>query len=210
MFADFTQQLVETHMRFEQMQKGMEAISGSKALAAGEFEFVTEESNRLGLELMSTAEAYKQMSAAAMGTTLQGEQTRQVFSAVADASRVLGLSNEQVQGIFLALGQMISKGTVQAEELRGQLGERLPGAFQIAAKAMGVTTAELDKMLQEGKVMTEDFLPKFAQALENRFAKDVPASADRSRTRNGTRPAISPGRRPSKTGNSSPSWIWTM
>ncbi len=180
MFADFTQQLVETHMRFEQMQKGMEAISGSKALAAGEFEFVTEESNRLGLELMSTAEAYKQMSAAAMGTTLQGEQTRQVFSAVADASRVLGLSNEQVQGIFLALGQMISKGTVQAEELRGQLGERLPGAFQIAAKAMGVTTAELDKMLQEGKVMTEDFLPKFAQALENRFAKDVPASADQT------------------------------
>ena len=44
---------------------------------------------------------------------------------------------------MLALAQMASKGTVQAEELRGQLGERLPGAFKIAAAAMGVTQAEL-------------------------------------------------------------------
>ena len=47
---------------------------------------------------------------------------------------------------------MISKGKVQAEELRGQLGERLPSAFQLAAKAMGMTTAQLDKFMADGKL----------------------------------------------------------
>ena len=55
---------------------------------------------------------------------------------------------------------MISKGKVQAEELRGQLGERLPSAFQLAAKAMGMTTAQLDKFMADGKLTAEDLLPK--------------------------------------------------
>ena len=38
--------------------------------------------------------------------------------------------------------------TVQAEELRGQIGERLPGAFSTFAQAIGVSTAELDDMSQ--------------------------------------------------------------
>jgi len=59
----------------------------------------------------------------------------------------------------------MSKGQVMAEELRGQLGERLPGAFQVAARAMGVTTAELGKMLESGQVVATDFLPKFAAEL---------------------------------------------
>ncbi len=61
---------------------------------------------------------------------------------------------------------MISKGKVSAEELRGQLGERLPGAFQIAARASGVTTSQLDEMLQKGQVLSEEFLPLFAAQLE--------------------------------------------
>ena len=75
-----------------------------------------------------------------------------------------------MDGVFLALGQMISKGKVQAEELRGQLGERLPGAFDMAAKAMGVTTAKLDDMLKKGQVTAEEMLPKLAKVLHDDFA----------------------------------------
>jgi tape measure domain-containing protein len=74
-----------------------------------------------------------------------------------------------MDGVFLALGQMISKGKVQAEELRGQLGERLPGAFNLAARAMGVTTAQLDDMLKKGQVTAEDMLPKLAAVLKDEF-----------------------------------------
>jgi tape measure domain-containing protein len=91
----------------------------------------------------------------------------------------MGLRADQTSGVLLALQQMISKGTVQAEELRGQLGERLPGAFQIAARAMGVTTAELGKMLEQGQVVAEDFLPKFGKALEENLGGAAEKAADR-------------------------------
>ncbi len=86
------------------------------------------------------------------------------------AGSALALSKDQMDGVFLALGQMISKGKVQAEELRGQLGERLPGAFDMAAKAMGVTTAKLDDMLKKGQVTAEEMLPKLAKVLHDDFA----------------------------------------
>ena len=74
-----------------------------------------------------------------------------------------------MHGVFIALGQMISKGKVQAEELRGQLGERLPGAFQLAAKAMGMTTAALDKFMADGKLTAEELLPKLAKVLKDEY-----------------------------------------
>jgi hypothetical protein len=73
---------------------------------------------------------------------------------------------------------MLSKGKVQAEELRGQLGERIPGAFQIAARAMGMTTSELDKFMSEGKLMAEEFLPKFSEQLKREFAGGVDAARE--------------------------------
>ena len=59
--------------------------------------------------------------------------------------------------------------TVSMEELRGQLGDRLPGAFGIAAKSMNVTTEELDKLVSSGKLTASEFLPKFAAALRDTF-----------------------------------------
>ncbi|WP_373942645.1 tape measure protein [Polaribacter sejongensis] len=90
----------------------------------------------------------------------------------------MNLTADQSKGAFLALGQMASKGKVQAEELRGQLGERIPGALGIAAKAMGVTQMKLNKMLDEGKVYAEDFLPKFAAELKKTFQGALPAAAN--------------------------------
>jgi tape measure domain len=65
---------------------------------------------------------------------------------------------------------------VQAEELRGQLGERIPGAFQIAARAMNMTTKELDKFMSDGKLIADDFLPKFAKQLKDEFSGGIPAA----------------------------------
>lgn len=147
--------------------------------SAKEIEYLRGVTYRLGLEFTSTAKAYGQFAAAAKGTSLEGDKARAVFESVAKASAVMGLSADDTSGVLLALQQMISKGTVQAEELRGQLGERLPGAFQVAASAMGVTTAELGKMLEQGQVIADDFLPKFAAALEKNLGGASEKAADR-------------------------------
>jgi len=162
-------QLHSAGMAIERLNNSFEAATGSVAGGAASMQFVRAEAQRLGLDLLSTADSYMKLAAAARGTALEGNKTQQIFSSVAGASRALGLSAEQTNGALMAISQMMSKGSVMAEELRGQLGERLPGAFQIAARAMGVSTAELGKMLEAGAVISDEFLPKFAAELQKTF-----------------------------------------
>lgn len=166
------QKSFDTNLKLDALNYSLKQISGSASVFSANMDFLRSTSSRLGLEFVSTATAFKSWQGAAKFSNLTGEQSRSIFESVANAGAKMKLSTEQVQGTFLALSQMMSKGKVQAEELRGQLGERLPGAFALAAKAMGVTQAELNKMLETGKVMADDFLPRFAKQLDITFGND--------------------------------------
>lgn len=171
----------QTGMEFQGVATALQAISGSSAGAADEMGFLSKESERLGLNLLETAKSYMQIAAASKGTNMAGRTTREIFTAVAEASTVLQLSVDQTNGALRAIGQIMSKGKVQTEELRGQLGERLYGAFQLAARGMGITTAQLDKMLQQGKVAADEFLPRFAAEIRKTFSEGVPQASQTAR-----------------------------
>ena len=158
----------DASLQMDRLVKSYTTIEGSTSGAVSQLDYIYEISNKLGLEFQSTAEAAKGFFAAGKGSALQ-KDLNGIFEGVSQAGAALSLSTEQMDGVFLALGQMISKGKVQAEELRGQLGERLPGAFNLAAKAMGFTTAQLDDMLKKGQVTAEDMLPKLAAVLKDEF-----------------------------------------
>lgn len=151
------------------LQKGFEVVSGSTEAAANEMDYLRQTAARLGLPLREAGKAYLSLAAAAKGTTLEGQASRDIFEAVSTAMGRLGRTSAETEGALLAIQQMISKGKVSAEELRGQLGERLPGAFQAAARAMGVTTQELDKMLQNGDIVAEELLPKLTAELNKLY-----------------------------------------
>jgi tape measure domain-containing protein len=168
--------LLNTAIGAEKLNNTLKFSIGSAAGAAREIEYLKTTTNALGLEFQTTAIAYAKFSAASKGTALEGQKTRDIFEAIAKASTVLGLSADETGGALKAIEQIISKGTVSAEELRGQLGERLPGAFEIASRAMGVTTQELGKMLEQGKLVSDVFLPKFAAELTKTLG-DNPESA---------------------------------
>ena len=145
------------------------AVTGSDLLAGKEIAFATQLADKYGLSLNETRKAYLKLLASAAPANFEIEESRKIFESVSSASTALGLSMDETRGAYRAIEQIMSKGTVQAEELRGQLGERLPGAFSIAAKAMGVTTQELGKMMEQGQLLANDFLPKFAAELEATF-----------------------------------------
>lgn len=168
-------ELIQARIEMDKIKNSLAATSG--ATAGSDYKYMRGEVDRLGLSLQSTAKDFGMMTASSKGTSLEGEQTRKIFSAVTGASTVLGLSADDTSGILRALNQMISKGTVQAEELKGQLGERLPGAFAMAARAMGLTTAELQKHLETGTVLASDLLPKLAIELEKTYGSKTAASA---------------------------------
>lgn len=173
---DVGRALLEAQGRLDNFRAGIQFALGRDA--GNDLDYVRETASNLGLELTSLSRSYVQFMAASRGTSLEGQRARDVFEAVAQASSVLGLSAERQEGALRALAQMMSKGTVQAEELRGQLGDQLPGAFQLAAKAIGVTEGELNRMLERGEIIASDFLPKFAAALRSQLGEASVSAAN--------------------------------
>jgi tape measure domain-containing protein len=165
----FKDRLVETTIKFQGYSKAIEFGSGSAANFARNQQFLNDLINKYGLGLASTTEAYKSFFNASTLAGQSQQETNRQFEAVTKAGTVLKLTTDQMQGAFLALGQMMSKGTVQSEELRQQLGERIPGAITIMARALGVSEIKLNKMLEQGQVLSKDALPKFAAELEKTF-----------------------------------------
>jgi tape measure domain-containing protein len=171
--AFLVKDVIQTTAKFQSLDNAIKATGDARNL-----KFLNDQVDRLGLDITAAYNGYKTFSGALMGTSLAGKKGNEIFRQVSEATTVMGLSGEQTEGAFLALGQMMSKGTVSAEELRGQLGERIPGAFQIAAKAMGVTTAQLGDMMKKGQLVSDVFLPKFGAELEKRFGGQAAKAAE--------------------------------
>lgn len=170
----FGGELISTTARAEGLRNAITFVSGSTKEAEANFSFLDNTSQRMGLNLEASQEGFKTLSAAMMGSKLQGQATRDIFEGVATGAAAMNLGAEETKGAFLALGQMMGKGKVSAEELRGQLGERIPGAFQIAARAMGVSTAKLDDMMKKGELVSSEFLPRFAAEMKRTFEGALP------------------------------------
>lgn len=160
-------------VKASQLKLALGEISGSAELAAGELDFLRQISDKLGQNFWELVDSYKGVLAASKATNLAGQETRNIFEAVMKASTTLGLSSERTKLTLYAVEQMMSKGKVSSEELRRQMGDLLPGAFSLAAKAMNMTTQEFDKQLKAGTIFSDDFLPKFARALDAKYSGKV-------------------------------------
>lgn len=147
---------------------------------AEDLAFVRQEADRLGQSFTGLVGTYARLRVAGDAANLSVDTQRKLFSDAAEAFTVLGLSQENVEGNFKAFEQSLSKGTIQAEELRGQLGDRLPGAFTKFAQAIGVSTAELNKLLEAGAVSSR-VLPLFTELLADEARRQLPAAVNNLR-----------------------------
>lgn len=140
-------------------------VSGSTARFAENLRFTTSLAKKYGVYVNDITANFAKFTAAASIAGMKMEDQKKLFESLSRAATGFGLSADESNGMFLAVTQMMGKGKIQAEELRGQLGERLPVAMQAMAKAAGTTVAGLDKIMREGKLLSAEVLPKFADAL---------------------------------------------
>lgn len=113
------------------------------------------------VDLMGTIQGYAQLITAARANNISLSDTEKIYRGVIASGVAFGKSQEDIASMVRATVQILSKGKVTAEELRGQLGERLPGAVPKFAEATGRSMAQLEKDLENGKVSMADF-KKFA------------------------------------------------
>lgn len=152
-------------LEFEAMERALNASVGGSIKSKAILADLSKQADDLGVNFKNSVVSYSQLAAATRETPLEGLATQQIGNSLGVAASAYSLDSESQKGVGLAISQMAGKGVVSLEELRQQLSERLPGAMQIAARAMGVTTSQLDKMVSSGNVLSENFLPKFAQQM---------------------------------------------
>jgi tape measure domain-containing protein len=180
--AAFEEASFNVAVEMQNMTNVIKLVSGSAAEGAKNIAFIRSQVQALGGDMKASMQGFSELGASAQGTRLEGEGTRQIFSAVSQAATVYQMDPEQQGRAYTALSQMMDKSVVSAEELRGQLAESLPGAIAVAARAMGVSTQELGKMMEMGEVMAEDLLPRFAQQLSAETAGGLAGSAKTAQT----------------------------
>jgi len=178
-FVGLAREIGQATTQLNNIEATMRVATGSANAAAGQLAFIREEANRLGLFFPAIAKQMAQFSAAARGTSITSEELRTIFTGISEASRAMGLTAPQAEGAMMALQQMMSKGKVSAEELRQQLGERMPGSIQIMAQSLGVTTQELFKMMENGELLSDEVLPKFGRELQKVFGSEAQNQAQR-------------------------------
>ncbi|EJU4386300.1 tape measure protein [Escherichia coli] len=160
--------VMEIGLKKEASQRAAQFVLGDEG-AKRATDFVKNLANNTGVDQIETLSSFAKFSAGA--GDMNADQKESLFSNVIGTSRLMGLSTDEINGILKAFEQMASKGKIQAEELRGQLGDRMAGAFQLFARSLGMTTEQLDAAMKNGKVLSKDVLPKVSAEMGNMIAK---------------------------------------
>jgi len=169
---------IETASKYQSALKPLENISKSSAEYNRTLAFLSRTANKYGLDLLGLAEGYKRVYAAGQQANLSQTQTERLFKSVTVAGAGLKLSNEGLNLTLKGFSDALSKGTVNAEELKNQIGDQIPGAIGLFAKAIGVTEPKLLKMMEQGEILAAETLPKFAAELEKAYGKNAVDNID--------------------------------
>ena len=159
----FGQASIQASIQMETLKRSLNLSGGGQSVTTiGKLKKLSDD---LGISIKSAADGLRGLSGATLNTALAGDPTLNIIKGFSSAIAGQGLSQEDASGVFLAVQQMASKGTVSMEELRLQLAERLPQALNVAAESMGKTTPEFIKMVAAGDVLSTELLPKMADRL---------------------------------------------
>lgn len=184
---NFASRMIEVNRIYSGFIASMTVIKGSVQAAGKEYKFLLDMSNKLGVEVETSITQYHRLAAALKNVDTTGELTRHIFSGLSQAAVVLHSRGHDVTLIFEAVQQMASKSKLSLEELQRQLGNTLPGAVSLAARAMmqsqkyikaGITsTAQAERKLrdqiQKGTINVYEFLLLLSNQLKTEYGAGV-------------------------------------
>lgn len=158
---------IEVNKTFESYVQTMKFVTGSNESAATSFEFVRGLADRLGVSVTQAATSYAKFAAATKGSAIEGQAAQFVYESFAKAIVATGGNTNDLAGAMVQLSQGVSKGRFELEDLKS-IAERVPGFFNLFSESLGISTAELFKLISAGGIGTEELL-KFSGTLNKAF-----------------------------------------
>lgn len=164
------------NQELQSQQMALTAVTGSDEAAGQHQAWVKEQANRIGLDYRQMTPAYTRMLASGTTAGMSESSVQNIFKGVSEYGRVMGLDSDSMKGGMRAIEQMMNKGQIYSEELKGQLAERMPGVISAMAEAAGFgkgaeATQKLFKAMEDGEVKSQAVLEKFAAILAERARK---------------------------------------
>lgn len=154
-FMDLPRQALDAATALQTFRNQLLAVTGSATNANASFSFVDSLAERFAVPLQSVREGFVRLYASMEPAGFKAPEIEGLFSGISKAAATFGMSKEQVDRVTYAFSQMASKGQIMAEELRGQLGDVLPGSLALFAQAAQMSIPEFTKAMEDGRFTGE-------------------------------------------------------
>lgn len=143
---------------FDSLKRGLAAVEGSSEAANSSLEKLRETAKLPGLGLREAIQGYTNLRA----VKLNAELSERALTAFGNALATVGKGRAELEGVVLALTQIVSKGKVSAEEIN-QIAERVPQIREAMKQAFG--TADTEELQKRG-LAPEQFIEGIVSQLE--------------------------------------------
>lgn len=191
--TSFLNKLKEVARETNRARITLKNVSSSMQEFATSEKWITDLGNKYGQSINNLEQSFGKFLAASRGAGVEIDTVKNIFQGLTQAVSSFGLSASDANLAFLAVEQMMGKGVVSAEELRRQLGERIPTAMTAMARAVGEqygtdgSIAALQQKLKAGAINSAEVMEVFVQKLKELSGTPDVDNLETSYTRLGNR-----------------------
>lgn len=143
---------IEINASAEKTKLMLAGLMGSTEKATEAFNYLLQVSTEAPFSIGAMKDAFVKMQVAGL------DPMKGSLVTLMDAISQFGGSDQDLQLAAVAMQQMAGKGVVSMEELRQQLGERIPTAMKAMAEGLGMSVAQLGKAIEGGSVTAQNGL----------------------------------------------------
>src|SRR3990167_3314304 len=165
-FANTIGSVVEAGGKFQQLKIQLEGVTGSVKAGESAFAWIKQFNKETPLQLGEVTKAFVRFQAIGV------DPTKGLMQGLADAVAHFGGTSEEFNRAVIGMSQVAGKGVLSMEELRQQIGESIPTAIPILAKALGVDVPTLFKMVADGAVSSEVALEAWRKGFLEAYGGD--------------------------------------
>lgn len=169
-FSGFVDEIKKVDREYNGFIAMMNVTTGDIKQSAAAYDSIKGIAMAYGVSIESLAKSYAKLRASTTDV-LSTKETDRLFESFTATASVLHAEQYTVERMFNAIIQMASKGQVHMEELKQQLGEHLPGALALAAKAMKMDMGTMIDEMKKGNISARDLLVPLPQILMETFGK---------------------------------------
>ena len=182
--TDFPSKVGDAVGQLQTFRNTLQAITPNANEFQQSNQFILDTVAKYNTPLQSARDGFTNLYASMAPAGFKGDEIRNIFSGISQGAATFGMSADKVDRVNYAFAQMASKGQVMSEELKGQLGDVLPGAVAIFAKAAGFTgpnaMVDFTKAMEAGRYKGEamkQLLINVGIVMKDKFAKGAEGAA---------------------------------